>query len=79
MSALLILALNKSQPVDPWKEGDRKRVAKDLDATIIRVVQHDVVGGGVEVLSKPSDQSGNDGQYTNHSSTVSAADMNPEK
>ena len=38
MSALLILALNKSQPVDPWKEGDRKRVAKDLDATIIRVL-----------------------------------------
>lgn len=38
VSALLILALNKAQPVDPWKEGDGKRVAKDSDATIIRVL-----------------------------------------
>lgn len=38
MSALLILALNKPQPVDPWKEGDAKRIAKDVDATIIRVL-----------------------------------------
>lgn len=38
VSALLILALNKAQPVDTWREQDGKRIAKDVDATIIRVL-----------------------------------------